>query len=349
MLRPEQIRSTGAWIAAQQDPSGEIPWWRGGKMDPWDHAHAAMGLTVAGFLPEAVAAYRFLAETQGAAGGWPAGRMAGETTDATYESNHAAYFATGVWHYICATHNMPVARELWPAVERAIEFTLGFQDESGAFAWAMAPSGDVWWAPLLTGSSSIHGSLVCAIRIAEHLGHPRPRWRTAAGRLANLLQSHIERFDAAGLPETPGRYSMDWYYPVLGGALRGAQGRRRLLDRGMIDRFIAEGVGCRCVSDAPWYTVAESSELVLALDACGLVHRAQQMLSWMRPFRMDDGGYRTGKTHPEGVFWPIESNAWTAAAVIIADDALARRSQTSGFFRSLAGNGLVQPGRAIAF
>ena len=141
---------------------------------------------------------------------------------------------------------------------------------------------------------------------------------------------------------------MDWYYPVLGGAVRGDAARRRLLDRRQIRTFITEGIGCRCVSDAPWYTVAESCELVLALDACDLTSRAREVLSWMQRYRTRDGGYWPGKTWPENVVWPEEKNTWTAAAVIVADDALVGRSATSDLFRSLAGEDLARPRRAIA-
>ena len=348
MLTTKQIEATGEWIATQQAPSGEIPWWRGGKMDPWDHVHAAMGLTTAGFHREAARAYRFLAHTQLADGSWPAERNGGTIANTTKESNHAAYVATGLWHHYCATQNTAFMTELWPTVERAIGFVLRLQDGSGAFSWAVSPEGKVWRAPLLTGSSSIHGSLVCAIRIAEQLGYERPQWLRARARLAEVLQNRIERFWKVDLPEAPGRYSMDWYYPVLGGAVRGDDARDRLLDRTSVDTFIAEGVGCRCVRDAPWYTVAESCELVLALDACDLTSRAREILAWMQCYRTKDGGYQPGKTWPENVFWPDEQNTWTAAAVLIADDAVACRSATSDFFRSLAGDDLGRSRRAIA-
>jgi hypothetical protein len=348
MLTTEQIHATGAWIAAHQRGSGEIPWWQGGKTDPWDHVHAAMGLTVAGRIKEAAAAYRFLARTQQRSGGWPASRTNGRTTDATQETNHAAYVATGLWHYYCATRRTAFLVEHWPMVERAIRFALRLQDESGAISWAVAPDGSPWRAPLLTGSSSIHGSLVCAIRIAELLGYERPEWHAARARLKVLLCNNIRRFDSTDLPEPPGRYSMDWYYPVLGGAIRGEAARERLLDPAPIATFVADGVGCRCVRDRPWYTVAESSELVLALDACGLGRRAEKILQWMEYYRMEDGGYWTGRTWPEDVFWPVESNTWTAAAVLIADDAVAGCSATSDLFRSLSGDDLIGTRRAIA-
>ena len=60
---------------------------------------------------------------------------------------------------------------------------------------------------------------------------------------------------------------MDWYYPVLGGAVRGAGAAARL--HAGWDEFVVPGLGVRCVSDEPWVTGAETCELVIALDAVG--------------------------------------------------------------------------------
>ncbi|HEX2675422.1 MAG TPA: hypothetical protein VHM19_02250, partial [Polyangiales bacterium] len=204
-------------------------------------------------------------------------------------------------------------------------------------AWAQK-NNKVWAAPLLTGSSSVHGSLVCAIRVADRLGHDRPHWRKARERLARVLRAHPEVFVNTDLPEKPGRHSMDWYYPVLGGAVRGDAGRARLLDPALSAAFVEEGVGCRCVKDKPWYTVAETSELALALHAVGLVGRAKQLLAWTRRHRTENGAYWTGATHPAAEIFPEgEQTTWTAAAVLIGHDAVLERSGTSDFFTSLAG------------
>ena len=61
------------------------------------------------------------------------------------------------------------------------------------------------------------------------------------------------------------RFSMDWYYPVLCGAVTGGEARRRI-DK-FWDKFVVPDWGVRCVSDRPWVTMAETSELVLTLAA----------------------------------------------------------------------------------
>ena len=337
LLSADELEATARWLASRQKPSGEIPWADGSKMDPWDHVHSAMGLAAVGRVQQARAAYRFMVETQEENGGWAAERRGGKVTRITQESNHAAYFATGVWHLNCSDPDMAFLAEMWPAIERATEFVLSMQLPSGAIAWAQK-NGKVWRAPLLTGSSSTHGSLVCAIRVAERLGHERPKWHAARQLLARVLRHHPAVFADTDLPEKPGRHSMDWYYPVLGGAVRGVAGRARLLDPALNAAFVEEGVGCRCVKDKPWYTVAETCELVLALHAAGLTQRARRMLAWTRRQRTADGAYWTGATHPEGQIFPEgEQTSWTAAAVLIAYDAVQRRSRTSEFFKSLSG------------
>jgi hypothetical protein len=340
LLTAAELAATTEWLASRQKPSGEIPWADGLKMDPWDHVHSAMGLCAMGRAEAAQAAYRYMVETQDDNGGWAAERRGGKVTRITQESNHAAYFATGVWHLHCHKPDPAFLAETWPAVQRATDFVLSMQLASGAIAWAQK-NGKVWQAPLLTGSSSVHGSLVCAIRIAERLGHERPEWHIARERLARVLRHHAAVFVETDLPEKPGRHSMDWYYPVLGGALRGAAGRARLLDAELNAAFVEDGVGCRCVKDKPWYTVAETCELVLALHAAGLTQRARKMLGWTRWLRTEEGAYWTGATHPDGVIFPEgEQTTWTAAAVLIASDAVQQASTTSDFFRSLSGEDL---------
>lgn len=342
----DPVAETAAWIAARQERSGEIPWAPGAKMDPWDHVHAAMGLAVAGRRVEARAAYRFLVDVQHADGGFACERRDGRVVNESRESNHAAYLATGLWHLHVAHPDPDFLAETWPAIERAIDFVVRLQEPSGAISWAVDPEGRAWRAPLLTGSSSIHGSLVCAERIADRLGHDRPAWRDARRRLGRVLRDDIEAFEGVDLPEGPGRHSMDWYYPVLGGALRDAPARDRLLDPARTGVFLEDGVGCRCVQDRPWYTVAETCELALALDAAGLRSRARDVLSWVGWLRDGGGGYWTGATHPEREIYPDgEQTTWTAATVLLAADALGEGSPTSSFFRDLAAPGCGEPAR----
>ncbi|MDD9947375.1 MAG: terpene cyclase/mutase family protein [Myxococcales bacterium] len=336
LLTGSALEQTAQWLTSHQQPNGEILWARDGKSDPWDHVHAAMGLAVAGRLDPARAAFRFMTSTQEEDGGWPCERVWGAPTRVTRETNHAAYIATGLWHLHQAHPDVDFLAEMWPTVERAIDWVVSLQLPSGAIAWA-SKRGKVWRAPLITGSSSIHGSLVCALHIAERLSMERPTWRRAQQRLMRALKYNPDVFADTDLPEKPGRHAMDWYYPVLAGALRDADGRKRLLSAPDAKDFVGEGLGCACVRDQPWYTVAETCELVLALDSVGLTDRARQVLSWTESQRDADGGYWTGTTHPDRVRFPEgEKTTWTAATVLLAHDAVAGFSRTSRFFHQLS-------------
>jgi hypothetical protein len=189
----------------------------------------------------------------------------------------------------------------------------------------MHADGTPWSYALLTGSSSIAHSLRCAIAVAEVLGHERPDWELSAARLAWVIQNEPDAF------EPKDRWAMDWYYPVLTGMISGDDGRRRLA--GGWDTFIMEGRGTRCVCDRPWITAAETCECVLAHLAVGEEDRALQLFEWAQDLREDDGSYWTGIVHPEAKHFPGgERSTYTAAAVVLADDALSRTSAASGLF-----------------
>jgi len=332
---PEQIDKTGEWIAGHQRADGAILYFPNGKLDPWDHVESAMALAVTGRYEAAEEAFRYLARTQGADGAWPAVCTGEAVTDPTRDSNHAAYLASGLWHLHCARPNTAFLAEMWPVLERALAFVLALQEENGAIFWATNGAGIPWQAPLLTGNSSVYGSLRCAERIAGLLGRPRPEWTIARKRLGSALRSEHPVYFTTDLPKPVGYFAMDWYYPVLGGAVRGPAARHRLLRD--YEAWVVKGEGCRCVTGRPWFTVAETCELVLALDACGLTDLALECFTDVHRLRGEDGGYWTGFGYENGkpLLWPEERPSWTAAAVVLATDALLRESATSGFFREL--------------
>ena len=143
----------------------------------------------------------------------------GVIEDANSDSNFCAYIATGVWHHVLATGDDGFAERMWPTVRAAIDFVLGLQLAGGEICWARSPSGLLPEA-LLTGSASIYQSIRCALALANHLDEPQPEWEVAVGRLGHAIVAHPEAFT-----EKP-HHSMEWYYPILGGALRGPDGRR---------------------------------------------------------------------------------------------------------------------------
>ena len=123
---------------------------------------------------------------------------------------------------------------------------------------------------------------------------------------------------------------MDWYYPVLCGAVTGDEARKRI-DRSW-DKFVVPDWGVRCVSDRPWVTIAETSELVLTLDGDRGSGQGGDRLNWIIDKKYDDGSYWMGVTFPDGVIWPEERTSWTAAAVLLAHDALHDLTPASWLF-----------------
>ncbi len=330
-LSAEERETTAEWIAGRQGADGSLPWLPGRKLDPWDHVQAAMSLALSGRIEAAREAFRYLEREQDEGGTWPAAYTRAAVIDSTRETNHAAYLATGLWYLQICRADEAFLSEMWPCLERAIEFVVSMQDvETGAIWWATDGAGVVSEAPLLTGCASIHGSLICAERIAALLGHQRPSWRAARLRLAEVLRAEHPIFKR----HQTERFSMDWYYPVLGGAVRHEAARQRFQEGRAL--FIGEGMGCRCVVERPWYTVAETCELVMALDTCGLTDQARSLFDWTHGLREADGGYWTGITYPDLLKWPPERPTWTAATVLLAADVLDGDSATSSFFRDLA-------------
>jgi hypothetical protein len=329
LLSPADIAATAATIAAAQECSGAIPWFDGGHVDPWDHVECAMALSAAGRRGDADRAYDYLRRVQAADGSWPAKVVAGAVVDALRETNQCAYVAVGVWHHFLITADERFAWRMWPTVCRAIDFVVEQQTERGEIRWSVGVDGRADDDALLTGSSSTYQALRCALALADHVGESRPEWELAAGRLRHVLVAHPEAF----LDKS--RFSMDWYYPILGGALRGGTARERLTSRW--DDFVVQGLGARCVDDEPWVTGAETCELVLTLDTLGERERALALLADVQHLREPDGSYWTGYQFVEDVNWPDEHSTWTAAAVVLAVDALSRTTPANGIFR---GDGL---------
>ena len=123
---------------------------------------------------------------------------------------------------------------------------------------------------------------------------------------------------------------MDWFYPVLCGALSGQQAQARLLAGW--GKYVEEGKGVRCTSDQPWVTVAESCELTMALLAAGDRARAATLFSWLHQWRHEDGSFWTGYQFVEDLMWPDERPTWTAAAILLAADALTCYTPASKLF-----------------
>jgi len=100
--------------------------------------------------------------------------------------------------------------------------------------------------------------------------------------------------------------------------------------------FVVPGLGIRCVSDQPWVTGAETCELALSLDALGDRERAVRLFTDMQHLRHEDGSYWTGWQFANRKHFPYERSGYTAAAVVLAADALQGLTGGCGVFRDTA-------------
>lgn len=332
-LYPQDFfRPTVEFLRQSQLPCGSIPWSEGNYADPWDHVEAAMGLSIGGEWQAAEKAYYWLRDIQLADGSWWAAYKDGEVHNKERrESNFIAYIATGVWHHYLISENLDFVRAMWATVTKAIEFVVSLQTEHGDIHWAVDSEGNPKEDALVTGCSSIYKSLECAYNMSVVLGEERKDWLAARELLGNALRLHPERFDRTW--ETKARYSMDWFYPVLAGVFDQKTARQRLASRW--DDFVMEDMGCRCVSDQPWVTIAESCELTMALLAAGDHARAVKVYSWLHQWRFEDGSYWTGYQFVEDLLWPDERPTWTAGAILLAADALTDYTAASHLFKEV--------------
>ena len=312
---PIDIQALGKLISDAQGRDGEIPWFSGGKTDPWDHVESAMGLSIAGYLKEARAAYEWMENKQLSDGCWYASYENGIPKDKTKDANMSTYIAVGVFHYYLITNDRQFLVSMWKMVEKAVEFALRLQAPGGEIYWAISPEGKVDRMALLTGSCSIYMSIRCAIAIAKILGIYNQKWETALYRLGHAIRSKPYLFNM-----TKSRYAMDWFYPVLAGVLIGTAGKQQI-DR-LWKKYVINDHGVRCVSDRPWVTIAETCELTMTLAAMGNLELSEIVFNWISDKRYEEGSYWCGYTLPGMEIWPEDKLTWTNGAALLAADGL---------------------------
>ena len=128
------------------------------------------------------------------------------------------------------------------------------------------------------------------------------------------------------------RWAMDWYYPVLTGVTSAAtpvaSGSRT---GGTPSSWRARACAAsRTVRGSPRPRRASA---MIAHLAVGETERARQLFEWAQTLREPDGKYWTGIVYPEEVHFPgEEQSSYTAAAVVLAADALAGASPASALF-----------------
>jgi hypothetical protein len=335
-----EVRLAGpiARILEVQQPDGMIPWFEDGPWDSWNHAESVMALAVAGEFRAARAGLDALVAAQGSDGSFlceygnalPMAdhvSIARVTGPKVKDTNFTAYVATTVEHYRLLKGGKAVA-EYWPTVRAAIDHVLDHQHEAGDVSWCAEAHGTSLDDALIAGNASIFASLDHAISLAGAMHDPQPRWLEAHRCLGHALRHAPERFDRSG--KDRGMFAMDWYYPVLTGVHRGEAAAARL--RQGWAGFVEDELGCRCVADQPWVTVAETCELVIASLRCGMAKEAEALIERIELRRDGQGAFWMGWQFDEAIDWPAERPSWTQAAYVLAIDAFERLTPASTIF-----------------
>ena len=168
---------------------------------------------------------------------------------------------------ISVSSNINFLEKIFPTVRKSVDFILSMQTDQGDIYWASQEGEKVLDDSLITGSSSIYKSLECAAQIYNLLNEENDHIKKSKDLLKDSLINQPERYDRTW--ETKARYSMDWYYPILCGVLDKEIALKRIDKKW--DVFIVEGMGCKCVSEEPWVTVAAVSYTHLTLPTKRIV------------------------------------------------------------------------------
>jgi nuclear transport factor 2 (NTF2) superfamily protein len=319
------IDSVCSLILSLQRENGDIPWYEGGKTDPWDLVESIMGLNIGGYFDASRRAFRWLSKMQNKDGSWFSSYINGAPLDRTRETHMAGYISVGLFHTWLIERDIKLLKEMWPIMKKAIDFSISLQIETGEIYWARSPEYKIDPMALLTSSSSIYMSLKCALSIARLLGEKCLSWEIAFEKLGYSIRENMHNYNVS-----KSRFSMYWFYPVLSGVLTGERAETRI--KKYWRKYVIDGQGARCVTDQPWVTIAETCELVLSLYAIGWFEKAEIVFSWIQDRIYEDKSFWCGYTYPDMVIWPEEKISWTNAVALMAADALYELTPASGLF-----------------
>ena len=323
------LNHLGKFLVDVQFLSGAIPSNQDGSHDPWDHLEALMGLTTLGYKTQALKGLNWMVSNQNQDGSWYNLYQDEKPLELNKQTNYAAYVAVAVWHFYLINNDINFLQEFWEPVKKGILFSLSLQHDNGAIAWNIDEFEKIDEDYLLTGCSSIAKSLECAIAICQALGDQNyeSEWRIAHSKLIAALENPSGIFD---LKKDRSRFSMDWYYPILGGI--NSKKRINSLTTKIKDSFWIQGLGIKCVSDEPWVTVAETSECSIAYKKIGKDKIALELLLNAISIVDSKGIPYMGWQFHENIYWPDETPSWTSAACILAADANNRLTSGAGLF-----------------
>ena len=329
MKDKQSLTYLGEYITKCQNRLGAIAWEPNGKVDPWDHVESIMALNLLDFKEEALKGFDWLISSQEHDGSWYSEYQGEKITNFNKETNFCAYISSGALHHFLNFKELSFLEKIWPTLKKSIEFVISGQTDEGDILWAKDDNEEWMDDSLLTGCASIFKSLNDFNKIAKTLGYEEFILKEEIKKLKDSIINKSERFDRTW--ESKARYSMDWYYPVLCG-IHNKQDSKKIINERW-DEFVVPGLGCKCVSEEPWVTVAESCELILALNKIDEKKTALEIFENIsKLIDQNDKLFWTGYVYKDDKFWPIEKPSWTAAAVVLAANSLFEFNSTSNFF-----------------
>ena len=329
MKDKQSLTYLGEYITKCQNRLGAIAWEPNGKVDPWDHVESIMALNLLDFKEEALKGFDWLISSQEQDGSWYSEYQGEKITNLNKETNFCAYISSGALHHFLNFKELSFLEKIWPTLKKSIEFVISGQTDEGDILWAKDNNEEWMDDSLLTGCASIFKSLNDFNKIAKTLGYEEFILKEEIKNLKDSIINKSERFDRTW--ESKARHSMDWYYPVLCG-IYSKQDSKKIINESW-DEFVVPGLGCKCVSEEPWVTVAESCELILALNKIDEKKTALEIFENIsRLIDLKDKLFWTGYVYKDDKFWPIEKPSWTAAAVVLAANSLFEFNSTSNFF-----------------
>jgi hypothetical protein len=319
-LTPGELAATAASIVAMQEPDGAIPWSPGTHADVWNHLEAAMALTVTGQELAARRAFDWVLERQRPDGSWPMKFVDGAIEDHSGETNMSAYLAVALWHHWLVHRDAAFVARCWPTVRRGLDWVVSMQLPVRRHRWAQE------WAG--RPARTVHrDALLAAVVEVSTRRSGRGHVGRADGRAAARVGAR-GRPAAARAPRAPGAVPRQVH--VLDGlVLPGAGGQRSAAEEAdallrLAGTIRVPGLGSACVSVQPRVTGAETCERVLALEALVLTAGAPCVVRRRAaPPRGRRALLDRSSSIPRRVNWPGEHSTYTAAAAILAADALA--------------------------
>ena len=342
VLTAADILATGESIAAVQEPSGAVGW-PDGHVDAWNHVECAMALSACGLRGRPGAPTTGSAPASGPTGRGrrrrpPAARSPTRPPRATRPPTSRSGSGTSSW----SPGTRRSRRGCGPRCAGASTSCSPCRRPAARSPGSATADGSPAGYALLTGCSSIYQSLRCAVALAEFVGRAAARLgtrgrpaRARGGAPSRGVRRQEPVLDGLVLPGPRRAGARAGRGGPAGrglGRLRGPGPRRPLRQRPALGhrrrdlRARARAGRDRRPRPGRWSCSATSS-------TCGDA----------------DGGYWTGWQFANQAHFPAEHSSWTAAAMILAADALAGATGGAGLFRAAsAGRAVLPPADAGA-